>query len=187
MSYQSFSLVPFASHSETFPFTISGDVSWEWKDGVNRLALNYDLSGDLTSVMIPPAAAYPGRRDGLWETTCFECFLGIPGMESYWEFNLSPAGDWNVYRFTGYRQGREDEGAFVEVPFAIAPTSQSLSLHLDLDLTALVSHPASLEMAVTAVIEQRDKGGDRALSYWALAHKGDEADFHLRGSFGLLL
>jgi hypothetical protein len=42
-------------------------------------------------------------------------------------------------------------------------------------------------MAVTAVIEQRDKGGDRALSYWALAHKGDEADFHLRGSFGLLL
>jgi hypothetical protein len=40
-----------------------------------------------------------------------------------------------------------------------------------------------LELAVTAVVELRD--GE--ILYWALAHPGEQADFHWREGFGLRL
>ena len=64
-------------------------------------------------------ADMPARRDRLWEETCFEFFLAVKNSPRYWEFNLSPAGHWNVYRFADYRQGMQEEPAFASLPFSV--------------------------------------------------------------------
>src|SRR4028119_1867556 len=85
----------------------------------NILTLGYELLAPPAEVVIPPLADKPLRKNELWQETCFEFFLGIKNFERYWEFNLSPAGHWNIYHFDGYRQGMQEEIAFTSLPFSI--------------------------------------------------------------------
>lgn len=132
-------------------------------------------------MLLPPATAEPRRRDELWTTTCFELFLAEPGAEPYWEVNLSPSGDWNLYRLSGYRQGLTPEPAISALPFVVERDGSGLALTVSLDLGALPLAGRPLELAVTAVLELRD--GD--ILYWALRHPGEQADFHWREGFEL--
>lgn len=144
----------------------------------NTLTLRYELLVPPGEVMIPVLADHPVRRNELWEETCFEFFLGVKNSERYWEFNLSPAGHWNVYRFDAYRRGMQAEMAFTSLPFRIQNQSDSLSLALELDLDQIVQAQA-LEVAISTVIKHTNGN----VSYWALTHPGPQADFHQRGSF----
>ncbi len=145
----------------------------------HRLAIAYTLTGDLTTVEIAPPADQPQRRHQLWQHTCFEFFLGIPQLPRYWEFNLSPAGHWNSYRFDNYRQGMAEEGAFKTLPVHIQQQPDRFSLELEVDLAAIALADHPFDVAITAVIQ--DRTGE--VRYWALTHPGAEADFHRRDSF----
>lgn len=138
------------------------------------LRVRYDLRGDLARLSIPKPSPSPHRADGLWLDTCFELFLGEPGHAAYREVNLAPSGDWNVYRFTDYRQDGAPDSAVTTLPFAVASDATRLTLELLLPVAA-----KPLEIAVTAIV--RDLAG--AISHWALAHTGRRPDFHLRSSF----
>lgn len=175
---QQFGLQPFPTQQPPADLTLTGYVGCH----DHSLNLHYRLEG-IDTVVIPPPAPQPLRQDQLWQDTCFEFFLGVQDAPDYWEFNLSPAGHWNVYRFTGYRQGMADEMAFESLPFTVQQQANTLTLDLHLDLQALVSADQPLEMSVTTVIKRRD--GE--VTYWAIAHTGPEADFHRRDSFGLKL
>jgi len=101
----------------------------------DTLAVSYQLQGDLAQLRLPAPASPPERRDLLWQTTCLELFLARQGGNGYWEFNLSPAGHWNVYRLEGYRQGLTPEPAYQQLPFQVeqhgqAFTTQELTLTL---------------------------------------------------------
>ncbi|HBB34775.1 MAG TPA: hypothetical protein DDZ80_15570 [Cyanobacteria bacterium UBA8803] len=146
---------------------------------VNTVTLSYELLGDLTKIMIPAIANLPTRKHGLWAETCFEFFLGIKDSPRYWEFNLSPAGHWNVYRFDDYRQGMQEEIALTSLPFRVQELSKALRLNLELDLGNLIPENRAIVVAITTVIKL--KNGD--ISYWALTHCGAQADFHRRDSF----
>lgn len=175
----SFGLQPFAA-SPTLPqVQIDGQIN---RTG-DRLRIDYHLRGDLAALAIAPPAKVPARQGQLWQHTCFEFFLGCQGSPRYWEFNLSPTGDWNVYRFNDYRQGMETEKAFTELPFSCDRQPSAFTLSLTLDLSPIIAADQRLEIAVTTVIEQST--GD--LSYWALTHPGPEADFHRRDGFQLKL
>src|SRR4030042_7193941 len=50
------------------------------------------------------------------------------GSERYWEFNLSPAGHWNVYRFASYRKEMREEPAFASLPFRVRTEPEALRL-----------------------------------------------------------
>ena len=145
----------------------------------NKLNLDYTLNGNIAEVDIASPSDTPTRKDELWQDTCFEFFLSIKDSPGYWEFNLSPSGDWNVYRFTGYRQGMAEETAFTELPFSVERRLDSLALSLDLDLAKIVWGEAAIEVAITMVIKDQNS----EVSYWALTHRGVAADFHLRDSF----
>lgn len=176
MSQQTFSLQPFPSAEILPDVKITGDISRQ----DNLLVINYQLVGDLKQIIIPQLSNTPVRKHELWQDTCFEFFLGIQNSQRYWEFNLSPAGHWNVYRFDGYRQGMQEETAFTSLPFNIEQKTDTLTLILHLDLQQIITIvEQTLEIAVTTVIKNRD--GE--VSYWALTHGGAEADFHLRESF----
>ncbi len=191
MKHQQFSLQPFPSSSPPSNLQLRGNISRQF----DRLILHYQLCGNLADVALAEGAASltskrsaarcapfadtPVRKHELWQQTCFEFFLAIPDSPRYWEFNLSPSGDWNVYRFSDYREGMQEELAFTSLPFDIKTGSDCLSLDLDLDLRAIIPTAQALEIAITTVIKHRN--GE--LTYWGLTHTGDEADFHRRDSF----
>ena len=141
--------------------------------------MRYELRGDLEALSLPGPAAQPRRLDGLWQETCLEFFLAPQDSPRYWEFNLSPAGHWNVYCFRDYRQGMAEEAAFAALPFSVRRQSSLLLLTVDLDLTALAPPGQALDAAITAVIRDRHL----ETTYWALTHPGLQPDFHRREAF----
>ena len=175
MNGRDFSLKPFSPTSSLLDVTITGSIARR----ADILAIRYDLRGKLAELVIPGPAARPARRHGLWEATCFEIFLGVKDAPGYWEFNLSPAGHWNVYRFAGYRQGMAEEEAFTSLPFSVRRRPDSLGVALELELERIVAVDQPLAVALAAVIKFKDQG----LTYWALTHPGAEADFYRRDSF----
>ncbi len=173
MNEYNFDLQPFE------PGVIDIKITGKIFRDVNKLSLSYKLQGELEKIEIPAIENIPNRKNELWKATCFEFFLGIKNSSSYWEFNLSPRGHWNIYRFDAYRQGMEEEIAVSSLPFSVQRQSDSLLLNLELDLGKFILEEKSLEVGITTVI--KDKDGN--ISYWALTHCGEKADFHLRDSF----
>jgi hypothetical protein len=179
MKQQTFSLQPFPTQEDLPDINITGNIS---RDS-HQLTINYQLTGNLKQILSPPPVETPTRQHELWRNTCFEFFLSIKNSQSYWEFNLSPAGNWNIYHFDGYRQGMVEETAFSQLPFNLHHQSDSLTLSLELDLAKIIPENLGLDIAITTVIKQHN----HHLTYWALTHQGVEADFHLRESFILEL
>jgi hypothetical protein len=148
----------------------------------NRLSVRYVVTGEVDSILLPAPTASPARKHDLWRATCFEFFLANQNRPHYWEFNLSPSGDWNVYAMDAYRQvNMREEGAMSQLPFQFQKTEASLSLSATVDLNPILLAEALLNVGITADIQTRDSKE----SYWALAHPGAQADFHLRESFVL--
>jgi hypothetical protein len=172
LNSQPFSLQPFSSCA---PFAITGTIARD----LPGLTITYTLAGPLRGLVIAPPADKPARQWVLWEHTCFEFFVARHNAASYWEGNLSPAGHWNMFRLSGYRQGIQEESAFQELPFKVQRQPESLVLTVNVDLTAIVPGDQSLEVGVSAVLQPRDGG----LSFWALAHQAHEPDFHNRRGF----
>ncbi|TVQ57143.1 MAG: hypothetical protein EA366_09100 [Spirulina sp. DLM2.Bin59] len=174
----SFSLHPFKP--VPFPLSITGTVA----TGA-LLRMTYQIQGDLTSLSFPPPKTPRGDRcadaDRLWETTCLEAFIAIPGDDSYWEINCSPSGAWQVYRFTGYRTAMAVETQISDLASEIHHHSTQFNLTIAMDLSPLGLANQPLELGITAVIATR--AGE--LSYWALHHPGPAADFHDRRGFRL--
>jgi hypothetical protein len=137
------------------------------------------------AIPVPPDAAAAGgeglRRDGLWQHTCLECFLGPTGQPHYLEFNLAPDGSWNVYSLDGYRQGLRAAGGYRSLPFRCASGPGGLALDLRCPLPRSWNAVACIDWQVSAVLENRH--GD--LSYWALRHPPGVADFHARSHWML--
>jgi hypothetical protein len=175
MNGQDFSLKPFSPSSPPLNFRLTGYIARHF----HQLAIRYDLQGPLAQLVIPPPADLPARRHGLWEETCFEFFLGVKDSPQYWEFNLSAAGHWNVYRFSGYRLGMAEETALTSLPVSLRRRSDSLQVVLELDVEKIVAADQPLVVGIAAVIKLAAGG----LTYWALTHPGPAADFHCRDSF----
>jgi hypothetical protein len=142
-------------------------------------ALSYTIRGSMKEIVFPPPADAPLRRSGLWEETCLEFFLAVKNAQPYWEVNLSPSGHWNVYRFSTYREGIQEEVAFTSLPFRVDQGKDSFLLDVDLPLDGIISPETPLEAGVSAVIKLRSG----QMTYWALSHPGQKPDFHRRESF----
>lgn len=142
----------------------------------------YTLQGAINLLNIPTAQAATAA-DGLWQHTCFEAFVGVKGEESYREFNFSPSGQWAAYAFSAYRQRMA--WLLKQAPHSQCILSeQQLILRAEIPAIALPKHftEQTLEIGLTAVIETNDA----QLSYWALQHPAEKADFHQRAGFTII-
>ncbi|MEM8640551.1 MAG: DOMON-like domain-containing protein [Cyanobacteria bacterium P01_G01_bin.54] len=144
-----------------------------------QLAIAYAIEGDLSQVKLPVPHNWPKRQDNLWQTTCFELFLAQPGQSSYWEVNLLPSGDWNVYHFDDYRTGMQEEENVTRLRSREQRDFNWLQVTVEFDLSLILPPQTPLELGICAVVERRD----RVLSYWAIQHPQSEADFHARAGF----
>jgi hypothetical protein len=128
--------------------------------------------------VIPPPAE-PTRADDLWQTTCFEAFLRIPGVDAYREWNFAPSGEWAAYDFERHRDGR----ANAEVAAPYIRVEDNLTWWA-LGATIPVDAEAIWALGLSAVLEE----SEGTKSYWALAHPpGDKPDFHAADCFAASL
>jgi len=179
MDPRRYTLKPFPGEEKRPDLTIPGTIG---RSG-NTLSLGFALLGDLSGLAIPSPTGSPERRYRLWKETCLELFLAEKGSAPYWEFNLSPAGNWNVYRFTSYRKGMREETAFGSLPFRVLTEPGTIGLSLELDIGRILPSGKAIEAAVCAVI--RTITGDT--SHWACVHPGPRPDFHRRDGFTLIV
>ncbi len=160
------------------------------------LGVHFTLTGDLRRIRIAQAGAGV-RADGLWRHTCFEAFVRHPAVPGYLEFNFSPSGAWQVYRFSGYRQGmtpaEPPAPPYITVGYRErdqGPADPAVRTDDALVLEAIVPLPVpfapaqqGLRLALSAVVEEETG----ALSYWALRHAPGRPDFHHPDAFALTL
>lgn len=150
----------------------------------NIFFIHYEVNGEIQQILVPAKSSPPSRTADLWKATCFEFFVAIPDQPEYWEFNMSPSEDWNVYKMDAYRRiGFREEYAFTKLPFVYRKTKNTLFLDTLVDISPILTPQHKFQAGITAVIQT--SGGYE--SYWALAHPGEQADFHLRESFILSL
>ena len=170
-----FSLIPFSAQKAP-DISISGMV----RRKKNIFSVHYTLAGELEEIVFPSPIENATRKDDLWRMTCFEFFLAVKGLPKYWEFNLSPSGDWNVYVMDAYRQvNMREETCIQRLQFNVQKKVKRFSLEADIDLNQIIPEDTLIEAGITSVI--RTKDGKE--SFWALIHSHPEADFHLRNSF----
>ncbi|HVM95364.1 MAG TPA: DOMON-like domain-containing protein [Candidatus Acidoferrales bacterium] len=139
------------------------------------LSISFQLDAAMDCIRVPKPTA-PRMTIGLWEHTCFEAFVTVPGSPAYRELNLSPSSEWAVFAFQSYRE---------IAPFPENLTAPEITLHrgdnslqleatVNLDELSPAFEQAELHVGLSAVIE--DVEG--SLSYWALRHPAAYADFH---------
>ena len=174
-----FLLKPFPGEENTAGVTIGGSIARR----ADTLSVRFEVRGNLSRLSIPAAAEAPRRKDRLWEGTCLELFLGTADSGEYWEFNLSPSGHWNVYRFTRYREGMREETAITSLPFDVRRDSEGFVLTAEIGVGKIVPAGRNLEATVAAVVETIDEGK----SHWAPTHPASRPDFHRRDGFALTL
>ena len=172
-SSQKFELKPFSG--ENAPNNSQINVMLSRREA--GLQVVFELDAQLSDLMIPGFNPYKiKRKKKLWEHTCFEIFLAQQGMPNYREVNLSPSGSWNVYSFTGYREGMKPEKFFNTLPIEVKILSdQKLKVETAIDL-GLLQDCSDLDVGLSAVLEQND--GKK--SCWAVDHPKDIPDFHAR-------
>src|SRR5258706_7828746 len=156
------------SHPATPPATVSGvEVRWI-EPAAGQLMLRWQVDG-CEQLLVPPFAG-KGRANGLWQTTCFELYLGTDADLAYREFNFSPSERWAAYRFSDYRTGMEDLAVTMLPVISHAQGERYFVLTV-----TMAKPPKALDRAgFSAIIEETD--GTK--SYWALAHPAGKPDFH---------
>lgn len=170
-----------ASTSVLLRHPVSPDLPISVSVGVSRLPdgllLVYRIAGDIAGLAIPEPQL-PGPADELWRHTCCEAFVAAAGEAGYREFNFSPSGQWAAYAFSGYRQ-RADWPVPLAPRIGFSRSAEALVLEALLPLALLPA--GDMHLGLTAVTE----AADGRLGYWALAHPGENPDFHRREAFSL--
>jgi hypothetical protein len=152
-------------------------------DGSMRIA--YRLWGDMARLLIPQDQPVQ-CADFLWEHSCFEAFIGVPGETAYREFNFSPSGQWAAYAFSDYRQRDETQPPSAAPQITTRLFAGRLELEAIISPGALPANASVLLLGLSAVIEAADVV-DGSHSYWALKHPAARPDFHHRDAFTLEL
>jgi hypothetical protein len=168
-----FKLVPYEPNEK---FSVLGIVQCSPK----AIHVGYLIEGPLKELIIPEVSEVPGKKDKLWEHTCFELFISEKSSEKYFEFNFSPSKDWAAFYFDDYR----DRGAHRITKTMREPTMGIETTKNEFKVEILFENPLGLpkkdlEFGVSTVLET--KKGEKL--YWALIHPGAAPDFHLRDSF----
>ena len=179
MEGRGFTLAPHPEVGAVPPVRITGGVRLQSR----IFFIHFQLDGRVEEVRLPPLAETPTRRDRLWEETCFEFFIAKKNSPRYWEFNISPSGDWNAFRFSNYREGMQEERAIPSLPVRVQEAADVLLLSAECDLSRLLEAGRGIDVAISAVI--KTEAGEP--SYWALAHAGNRPDFHRREGFQIAL
>lgn len=161
MNEKTFELIPF---EENHDFSLSG------KFAMDRNTLTCELSilplSDSLQLVVPKFSTQQ-KKEGLWNSTCFEIF--VKSGKSYVEWNFSPSGEWWSMDFSDYRHRLASKEHERTLPLKAEWTlNQTLSCAISIPVPT-----APLQVGISCILDMGTKK-----TYWALAHPKDKPDFH---------
>lgn len=147
----------------------------------DELQFSFRIDGAIGRLRLPECGSAL-RTDGLWQHSCFEAFVRADANDSYHEFNFAPSGDWAAYRFASRRSGQQSP-ALPTPRTEFRRTAEAFELNAAVTIAGIpdLAQARVLQAGLAAVIEHQD--GEH--SYWALAHRGPQPDFHDPETFQL--
>jgi len=175
---QTFKIIPFRQNH------VIDSIRGEFEICEQQITISYQLSGRIDDVCWPDRQVPPTRESGLWKRTCLEFFIGPNKSPNYWEFNLSPSGNWNCFSFSDLRCDMQESQALTLSSFSCDIEKNNVACTAKIDCQDITLE--DVRVGVSAVIEHKS-----GFSYYALAH-GPAAvthspDFHARENHLLLL
>lgn len=152
------------------------------------LEVHFFISGDTSDIAwceLQNTPLLKARRDGLWTNNCLELFWSRPNSSQYFELNLSPFLEWNIFEFQSYRSEKNESSLYEVIPLSpwgrvTKPNrgeSEILS-HFQIRPRQRGLFESPLHVFPTAVIKREDK-----FSFWAFRHATGKPDFHKRDLF----
>ena len=178
-SLSCFRLKPFFVNADIDEFTVSLKV-------INKgLRIHYKVHGNAFEVAVCSKKSLPQFTDELWKKTVFELFLKREDESSYTEWNFSPSGNWACYDFDAYRKPSHSQNNLESKPrkMEFLKTADSIDFIVEIDLPKKYQDNEILEFQACSVIK---KLSDGSLSYFAIKHPSQKADFHNAQEFSLL-
>ena len=165
-------LFPFQGTDDRFSLSASALI----KKSV--LFVTFELRGALSEISNLQATEKAGlRKNELWKHTCFEWFLKPADSTAYWECNIAPGGDWNLYSLSDYRKNLLEEKNLSSFSLKTQRLSdEKWSLHASFDLSPIspLQDNTKLLLNLSAVLELTNG----QMTYWSLSHTQSKADFH---------
>ena len=140
----------------------------------NRLRVEF-LPAAYPNISWPAPHSTPKRVDELWQSTCFECFIGNNRDASYIEINASPEGHWQAYHLSDYRTNlilSKDTMVSTQITSS-EPARTSVILDIDISNPQFVTE--DWKISVCAVLKDQNN----KLYYFAGEHPRSQPDFHL--------
>ncbi len=136
------------------------------------LVLQYLLAGDMTQIHWPSEDGIATENpNALWQSTCFEYFIGDASNPGYFEFNQSTSGNGAGFAFSAYRSAPVRSNWLIADSFFMTRDSTVGEVRLE------VPTPTSPFWLGLAVILE---GLDGRLHYFAPGHPAEAPDFHSR-------
>ena len=145
-----------------------------------EIHISYDWQDPNAAICWPGSCQLAEIQDELWQQTFCEIFIARAAAHEYWEYNFSPAGHWNCYRFKDYRASRQSrtQGLSTEIIAVIKKNLAKIKIKTNLPASVEVS---DLSLNICAIAKTQED-----TIHFALRHHGDKPDFHLRTNFELL-
>lgn len=144
--------------------------------------IEWRVAGDMSALVWPAVTDAPSRVMGLWEATCFECFLGREEDPGYLELNVSPSGNWNSFAFVALREGMHETTRLECLGSQASVDAQSGTLSARLALESDIATARHLWLGLSAVLADHEG----QLHYFALGHETPRPDFHDRRNHRLI-
>ena len=146
----------------------------------NNLTLEYQVLGDLSHYHFPKQTKQE-RANNLWLDTTFELFIAPVGSDEYWELNIAPSTQWNLYHFTSYKEGMK-ESNIISTP-SIKTYVQHDKYRLTFNATVAHEHfDQALQINLCTIL--LDQNGVR--HFYSIERREGDVDFHDRGGFSSL-
>jgi len=142
------------------------------------IQLEYKIEGEIAKYNFPQESQQK-RVHELWRKSCFEFFFSIGDSDEYYEINISPTTEWNIYHFNSYREGMK-EVTDISIPsINVHRGKESISLSFEVQFLAqeIVNKPFSYNLATILL-------NNSSLRYFFTIHRKDgDVDFHNKGKW----
>ncbi len=198
-------------HTSLIPFTPCAWVSAidvEFSLSGDEILCAWALGGNTNSILWPARTDNPKRVMGLWQNTCFEFFIGPAAATHYYEFNLSPGGDWNTFSFSDVREDMQETRDLVCEHSQFTLTQDEAYLEARLRFCSAATDDL-FRVGVATILEHKQDAGHTSAgrtsagrtsaghtsagrtsaghTFFALNHPGVRPDFHRRDGHTLIV
>jgi len=146
-----------------------------------NIKLNFQIIGNIEAYFIHSKLENEEkieRKNELWKSTCFELFIANEQSEEYYEINISPFKQWNIYHFDGYKKGMKEFKKVSEPIIQMTKENYNYKLSFEIEFNQKIFNNEGLSFNLATIILDKNN-----LRHFYTMYPRKTADFHNRMSW----